>query len=163
MKMNTKKSGFTLIELLVVISIITLLSSVLLAALQDARKKGVDGSIKAQMNNIRTQASNYFAEKNSYANLCTDTDVKYGIDKMLDSVAKRLSSTNTMTAVDTTPFSYSAGGAANSAVCHDTASGWAVIVSLRKPASANNGWCIDTSQIAKETSIIGNGSIICGQ
>ncbi|HTK33294.1 MAG TPA: type II secretion system protein [Candidatus Paceibacterota bacterium] len=50
----TPNKGFTLIELLVVISIITLLSSILLVALQTARLKAYDGRKMADFRSIST-------------------------------------------------------------------------------------------------------------
>lgn len=54
-----KNKGFTLIELLVVISIIALLSSVVLSALNVSRNKGADASVKAAMKQIPPQAELY--------------------------------------------------------------------------------------------------------
>ncbi|MES3031050.1 MAG: type II secretion system protein [Patescibacteria group bacterium] len=65
MKHSTQK-GFTLIELLVVIAIIGLLSSVVLASLNSARKKGQDASIKEQLVNFRSQAAIFSSNYPSY-------------------------------------------------------------------------------------------------
>jgi prepilin-type N-terminal cleavage/methylation domain-containing protein len=51
--------GFTLIELLVVISIIGLLSSIVLASLNDARKKGKDAAIKQTMRQFQNALELY--------------------------------------------------------------------------------------------------------
>jgi prepilin-type N-terminal cleavage/methylation domain-containing protein len=60
------KQGFTLIELLVVISIIGLLSSVVLAALNGARAKGRD-SVRVQgIVQVRNALELYYATNNSY-------------------------------------------------------------------------------------------------
>ncbi|MFA6297351.1 MAG: prepilin-type N-terminal cleavage/methylation domain-containing protein, partial [Candidatus Paceibacterota bacterium] len=61
-----KKNGFTLIELLVVISIIALFSSVVLAAVKDARNKGNVAKVKADMIQIRNAAELYKNDKGSY-------------------------------------------------------------------------------------------------
>ena len=64
--MKGYRNGFTLIELLVVIAIIGILSAVVLASLSTARQKGVDASIKADIDGIRTQAALFYDGGNSY-------------------------------------------------------------------------------------------------
>lgn len=61
-----KKKGFTLIELLVVISIIGLLSSVVLASLNQARAKARDSQRKQAVIQIRNALELYYADHNSY-------------------------------------------------------------------------------------------------
>lgn len=56
---NTKK-GFTLIELLVVIAIIGILSSVVLASLNTARRKSRDARRMADLQQIKLAAELYF-------------------------------------------------------------------------------------------------------
>lgn len=60
------KLAFTLVELLVVVSIISLLTSIVLAALTAARNKGSDAAIKSNLLTIRTQAGLYYTNNNSY-------------------------------------------------------------------------------------------------
>jgi type II secretion system protein G len=65
-----KRSGFTLLELLIVISIIGLLTSISLFALQGARTQGRDSKRKADLEQIRTGLELYKADCNQYpANL----------------------------------------------------------------------------------------------
>jgi prepilin-type N-terminal cleavage/methylation domain-containing protein len=54
-------TGFTLIELLVVISIITFLSSVILAEMQSTRKKAKISSTKQMALNMRTESEVYYS------------------------------------------------------------------------------------------------------
>ncbi len=66
--MKKLNKGFTLIELLVVIAIIGILSAVVLASLNSARTKGQDAAIKANMNNLRSQAALLYDTYNHYGN-----------------------------------------------------------------------------------------------
>lgn len=58
--------GFTLIELLVVIAIIGLLSSVVLASLNDARAKARDSKRISDMQQLQTALELYYTTYNSY-------------------------------------------------------------------------------------------------
>lgn len=62
-----RQRGFTLIELLVVIAIIALISSVVMAALSNARSKGNDAGVKRNLNTVHLQAEIYFPNYNRYA------------------------------------------------------------------------------------------------
>lgn len=52
--LSNKKTGFTLIELLVVTAIIGVLSTVILAVLNQGRGKGNDGKVKSQLVSLRS-------------------------------------------------------------------------------------------------------------
>jgi prepilin-type N-terminal cleavage/methylation domain-containing protein len=65
---NNYKKGFTLIELLVVISIISLLSTVILSALSDARAKSKASKLMSDMIQIRNAAELYRNDTGSYPN-----------------------------------------------------------------------------------------------
>jgi prepilin-type N-terminal cleavage/methylation domain-containing protein len=58
--------GFTLIELLVVISIIGLLSSVVLAALNTAREKAYDSHRFSDLNQVNIAIQSYYADNGHY-------------------------------------------------------------------------------------------------
>lgn len=62
----TSSRGFTLIELLVVIAIIGLLSGVILAPIQSARKKARDAQRVSQLTNLRTALLLYFDDNGQY-------------------------------------------------------------------------------------------------
>ena len=70
--MISRKAGFTLIELLVVIAIIAMLSAVVLGQLNQARGKGADAAVKANLSNLRRQAEIYYDKQNpnSYSGMC---------------------------------------------------------------------------------------------
>jgi len=72
MKMN-KTKGFTLIELLVVIAIIGILSSVVLASLNTARKKSRDAKRISDIKQIQLALELYFDSNGGYPSAITNT------------------------------------------------------------------------------------------
>lgn len=153
-----KNSGFTLIELLVVIAIIGILASVVLASLNSARNKGADAAIKAGLSNARAQAELFYDGTLTYDNVCTTGTNNIG--SMILASAQRLSSTNTVGA-DSQAFAYNVGGGTGSAVCHDSATGWAAMISLKNPATASSGWCVDSTGAAKEATALAASAVVC--
>ena len=63
---NLNKKAFTLIELLVVIAIIAMLSSIILASLNQARSKSRDARRVADIKQLQLALSLYYNDKGSY-------------------------------------------------------------------------------------------------
>jgi prepilin-type N-terminal cleavage/methylation domain-containing protein len=64
--MIKKNKGFTLIELLVVIAIIGILSSVVIASMNSARRKSRDARRISDISNIKTALEMYYDSEQSY-------------------------------------------------------------------------------------------------
>lgn len=72
--MKNKSKGFTLIELLVVVAIISLLSSVILAAIKDARDRASDNAVRQSIGQFVTALELY---KVNYGTYLTSSLISY--------------------------------------------------------------------------------------
>ena len=163
---KSNNTGFTLIELLVVIAIIGLLSAIILAALSSAQNKGNDGAVKSDIDSARSQAElYYYANNNSYAGVCTGSvGAVKGINASLIGAGKALGGSPVVGALGQAFVYGTNSGTAGVVVCHDGAAGWAAIVSLHNPTTANSGWCADSvSGVSKESTVLSANSLVCGQ
>ena len=73
--MPALKRGFTLIELLVVIAIIGVLTTLVLANLNAARKRGRDAQRKSDLRNIATALRLYYNDYGKYPDNDTDNQI----------------------------------------------------------------------------------------
>lgn len=151
MKVRSSK-GFTLIELLVVIAIIGLLSSVILASLNNARNKGADAAIKSQLKSLQSQAEIVYdnAVPNSYEGVCEDANIVLQVTGAKNSGgATILSFTDSTASVhDTT------------AVCHDSADAYAIEVPLK--TTNTSSYCVDSDGKTEiTTSVLAANTYVC--
>lgn len=163
------KSGFTLIELMVVVGIIALLASVVLAALNTARKKGADAAVKSNLRNAIGQGEILYttrtANLNTYINACTNgpVDGSQGVGSLVNAAAK---AAGVPIVVDPNYYStnpLSPGGAFTKATCNVDGAGtaWAAEAPLQS-VGANQMWCVDSTGKSKQESVfLANGIVTC--
>ena len=75
--------GFTLIELLVVIAIIGILSSVVLASLNDARKNSRDAKRVSDIKQIQLALELFYDAQSSYPTTSASVPISNGLDKLV--------------------------------------------------------------------------------
>jgi prepilin-type N-terminal cleavage/methylation domain-containing protein len=139
------QGGFTLIELLVVVIIIGILASIVIASLNDARKKGNDKAIMTNMKNAQNQAEiNYHTRTtnpSTYVGICSISGTAGGAKNIYPMIEAASKAAGLNGVVNT---SYAVAGSTTTATCHVNGGGgaWAAEVPLFE--GTNQMWCIDS-------------------
>ncbi len=147
------RSGFTLVELIIVVAIIGVLAAIVLTFLTKAKNQGEDASVKAGLNQVRTQADLFITAYNVYTNVCStasDSLSPRGINAMVYGAGKVNGYTNPV----------NVNGAGTSTVrCNEASNGWAAEIPLKNQTGY---YCVDYTKkgIVTATSI-GDTNAFC--
>ena len=155
MNKKNKHLGFTLIELLVVVAIIALLVSVVMAAMDIAKKKGADASVKSNLDTLRSVAELFNSNNNnSYLpaggatfpiDACPTYDITGNGTNMF---------TKSKTISDAIAQAVKSGITSS---CYDSDSTWSVAVGLL--VDPTTSWCVDNTGAARVVASIPSGAI----
>ena len=152
-----KNKGFTLIELLVVIAIIGILSSVVLASLSNARDKGKDASVRAQLASMKAQAELFYSKAETYDGLCAEAQGTNGFGGVSGPGLLNAAHLSSGSASGDPVIDPTTGITGLTSVCNDSTDNWAVQVPLSGSVASGSGilvYCADNTGLSKETSTI---------
>ena len=145
-----KKQGFTLIELMVVISIISLLSSVILASVSNVRKKAQDTKIKTQLTQMQTSGLFIY-----------DNQKKYGTARGLRDCGATLETVFTNRRFYTSSNWPKTDNSISVPICTSDQIDWGGIItsySLYFPLNNSKGFCVDSENKSIERNTIPDSS-----
>ena len=155
-----KQRGFTIIEILIVIAIIGILSSVVLVALNTARSKGADATIKAQLSQIRNQAGIVYDSAGCYNEAGTPgsaCDVEFPVDDCSTLAGTLFANTNVSAQITAAGNASDGTGIARASCVEDaTDQNWAVSVPLK--TAITDSWCVDSTGTSKKVTPAGDPS-----
>jgi prepilin-type N-terminal cleavage/methylation domain-containing protein len=123
--------GFTLMEVLMYVIIVGILASIVMSSIRIARESGNDSAIKADLNNIRTEASNFFDTNNSYGTAgtsCTEPGSVFNSPRIENQISSAES-------ISSQP-----------ATCANSATKWVISIPLRNETGS---WCVDEQGTAR--------------
>ena len=146
--------NYKIMEALIILVLVGILSTVVIFAINSARKKSGDMTVKAGLNQVRTQADVYFNYNGSYSDVCNpakDGRDPKGINKMVSESAKSDGFDGTV--------SYNGDSSTNDVKCNSTENGWAAQVPLK---NEQGYYCVDYTKKGIVTLIsIGNANAFC--
>ncbi|MBI2673943.1 MAG: prepilin-type N-terminal cleavage/methylation domain-containing protein [Candidatus Zambryskibacteria bacterium] len=142
--MTERDKGFTLIELLISIAIIGIIFSIVIVYMSDARGRGNDTKVKAQLSRTRSTVELYFSNNNNSYNGSAGN-----ISGPCNTPNSMFTDTASGMATYATQANYPTGA---TLTCYSIASAYAMSA-LLPGAGGTNSWCVDSLGNSKARSM----------